>query len=439
MNTLQQLRQTSLAAQRRNQAIAWLAFAALMIVLPYIFTSGFALSVLIQIGIAMIFATSYNMLLGQGGMLSFGHAVYFGLGGFLAIHFMRIIGAGEIGFPIALLPLAGGAAGLLFGLAFGSFSTRRAGTIFAMISLGIAELIAALGLILYTFFGGEEGISADRTMGPKLFGFDLGPKIEIYYVAAAWTLISVFLMYKYSRTPVGRMSNAVRDNPERAEFIGYSQRHVRFVTFAIAGFFAGVAGGIFAITYEILTEETLNAQTSGSVLLMTYIGGVGYFIGPLIGAALLTMLRTILSNFTDIWLLYVGLLFVGTVLFLPQGLAGILVLHGPAWRSRRLKELLLPYLTIAVPVAAILVSIIGLLEMTYYAREAPADEREMALFWVEVNVDSFIPWLAFGVLLAAGIYGYRTFLPVFLKAWANASAPPKSPETETIERERSAP
>ncbi|MBZ0217894.1 MAG: branched-chain amino acid ABC transporter permease [Fimbriimonadaceae bacterium] len=425
MNSLAMIRQNERVRWRRNQWIAWLAFAVVMTILPHIFTSGFALSIMIQIGIAMIFATSYNMLLGQGGMLSFGHAVYFGLGGFLAIHAMNAISDYGLYIPIALLPLVGGLAGLAFGIVFGSFSTRRAGTIFAMISLGIAELVAALGLIMVSFFGGEEGVSGDRTMGPELFGFDLGPKIEVYYLAATWTLIAIFLMYRYSRTPVGRMSNAVRDNPERAEFIGYSQRHVRFVTFAIAGFFAGVAGGLFAITYEILTEETLNAQTSGSVLLMTYVGGVGYFIGPLIGAVLLTILRTVLSNFTDIWLLYVGFLFVATVLFLPQGLTGILAMHIPAWRNGRLKDLGTPYLKLAGPVLAIIIGFIGLLEMTNFVRNTPDDERQMNLFWLDINVDSLGSWAAFALLLVAGMYGYRWMLPAFRKAWTSTNTQPE--------------
>lgn len=423
MMSLAMIRQNERVRWRRNQWIVWLVFAGFMAILPHIFTSGFALSIMIQIGIAMIFATSYNMLLGQGGMLSFGHAVYFGLGGFLAMHVMNAISDYGLYIPIALLPLVGGVAGLAFGIVFGSFSTRRAGTVFAMISLGIAELVAALGLIIVSFFGGEEGISGDRTMGPVLLGFDLGPKIQVYYLAAAWTLIAVFLMYRYSRTPVGRMSNAVRDNPERAEFIGYSQRHVRFVTFAIAGFFAGIAGGLFAITYEILTEETLNAQTSGSVLLMTYVGGVGYFIGPLIGAILLTILRTVLSNFTEIWLLYVGVLFVATVLFLPQGLTGILVMHIPTWRNRRLKTLIAPYLQLSVPVVAIIVGFIGLLEMTNFIRNAPADEREINLFWLHINVDSPLSWAAFALLFGVGIYGYRRLLPMFRESWAAANAP----------------
>jgi len=423
MSRLTEIRQRERASHRRIQAFAWLGLAFALLVMPYIFTSGFALSILTQICIAMIFATSYNMLLGQGGMLSFGHAVYFGLGGFLAIHFMNLIADHELLFPVHLLPLIGGFTGLAFGAIFGSFSTRRAGTIFAMISLGIAELIAAMGLILVSFFGGEEGVSGNRTKGPDLIGFDLGPKIEVYYLAAVWTVIAVFLMYRYSRTPVGRLANAVRDNPERAEFIGYSQRHVRFVSFMMAGFFAGVAGGLFAITYEILTEETLNAQTSGSVLLMAYIGGVGYFVGPLVGAVLLTMLRTILSNYTEIWLLYVGILFVGTVLFMPQGLTGILAIHAPAWRSGKLSTLIVPYLFIAVPVLAILAGVIGLLELTHYWGEAPVGETLMSLFWLQLDVASPWPWIVHVALIVGGIFGFRRLYPQFSEAWSSAANP----------------
>ena len=118
-------------------------------------------------------------------------------------------------------------------------------------------------MIIVAFFGGEEGISGDRTYALPFFGVEFLQQIEVYYLTAGWVLISAALMYLWSRTPVGRMANAVRDNPERAEFLGYSARWVRFYSFVASGFFAGVSGGLFAINYEILTEENLNATSSG--------------------------------------------------------------------------------------------------------------------------------------------------------------------------------
>ena len=218
-----------------------------MLVLPQFFDSILSISIFNQMAIAIVFALSYNMLLGQGGMLSFGHAVYFGFGGFLAVHTLIMIEFETVYFSILFIPLIGGVFGLLAAIFIGSFSTHKAGTVFAMISLGMGELIAASSLIFVGFFGGEAGISGDRTYGPPFFGIEFLRDVEIYYVAVFWVFIATIFMYLFTQTPAGRMANAVRDNPERAEFIGYSARRVRFISFCAAGLFAGIAGGLFAL------------------------------------------------------------------------------------------------------------------------------------------------------------------------------------------------
>src|SRR5262249_61742241 len=177
-------------------------------------------------------------------------------------------------------PLLGGLGGLLSAVLFGPFSTRRAGTVFSMISLGVAELMAASSLIFDRFFGGEEGITTNRSKAPLLFGLEFTRDRQVYYLIAFWLFVAAVAMYAFSRTPVGRMANAVRDNPERAEFVGYSQHRVRLVSFCAAGFFAGIAGGLFAINYEILTAENMGLNASGGVLLMAYIGGIRDLGGP---------------------------------------------------------------------------------------------------------------------------------------------------------------
>ncbi|MCW8836991.1 MAG: branched-chain amino acid ABC transporter permease [Rhodospirillales bacterium] len=421
MSTLTDLRRSMVAEARRRQRLTWLISAVVLVALPWIFSSSFSISIMTQIGIAIIFALSYNMLLGQGGMLSFGHAAYFGLGGFLAMHAMNYIADGAIPLPVPLLPLIGGVIGLFFGFIIGTFSTRRAGTVFAMISLGVAELIAALSLIFVGFFGGEEGVSSNRTKGPDFFGFNFGPDIQVYYVAAFWALIAAIAMFLFSRTPAGRMANAVRDNAERAEFIGYSQRNVRMISFCLSGFFAGLAGGMFAIAYEIVTEETLNMNQSGAVLLMAYIGGVGYFIGPIIGAIIMTLLRTVLSNFTELWMLYVGLLFIATVMFVPSGLTGLLMMHGPAWKRRSLKRLLAPYAAISIPSLAVIMGVGGLLELTHFAHTTSMDDRVMTLFSIPMNIDSLLPWAGLIALFIGGVLGVRRLRPMLLDAWADAN------------------
>ena len=361
-----------------KQLGVWIVAGVVLAVMPLIFPSGLGLTILNQMGISIVFALSYNMLLGQGGMLSFGHAVYFGLGGFFAMHLINFVEYDGWHIPLPVQPLLAGLFGLVCAIVVGSFSTRRAGTVFAMISLGVGELVAACSIIFVAFFGGEEGISGDRTMGPSVLGYEFITELEVYYLIAAAVFVTAVGMYLFSRTPAGRMANAVRDNAERAEFVGYSQRMVRFISFCASGFFAGVAGGLFAVNYEILTEENLNLVTSGWVLLMVYIGGVGFFIGPVVGAVLLTLLQTVLSNYTEIWQLYVGILFVLTVMYLPAGLTGLMMMHGTALRSGRLGLLVRPYLIAAVPLAAFLSAAVVLLEMLHRANAGGATMKFLA-------------------------------------------------------------
>ncbi|WP_428526744.1 branched-chain amino acid ABC transporter permease [Roseibium sp.] len=312
----------------RTRVLPFLIMAAVLVVIPLTGPSRTTYSLLNAIGINMVFALSYNMLLGRAGLLSFGHAVYFGLGGYAAMHAMQAIETGTglwSMFPVFALPLVGFAGGALAGAVIGWPSCRRAGIPFAMISLGLAELVAAAGFMFTSLFGGEEGVSGDRMIGPELFGLSLGPINEVYWFIAAWTLIGTVAMFAFTRTPLGKMGEAVRDNPERVEFVGYDPQRVRYLIFIFAGGFAGLAGGMAAVNYEIFTPETLSVIPSGFVLLMAYVGGIRYFAGPMLGAVLLTYMQSNLSDFTEAWLLYLGLLFMMIVMFAPSGLAGVLV------------------------------------------------------------------------------------------------------------------
>ncbi|MEM1038705.1 MAG: branched-chain amino acid ABC transporter permease [Pseudomonadota bacterium] len=404
-----------------QQAWPWVLAAVVLSVLPFAFGSGSALTVMNQMAITIIFALSYNMLLGQGGMLSFGHAVYMGLGGFFCMHLLNWVEDDGLMLPLVLLPFFGGLFGLFFAFLIGSFSTRRAGTVFAMISLGVGELIAACSIIIVVFFGGEEGVSGDRTMGPTFFGVDFASQTEVYYLTAVWLLISALAMYLFSRTPIGRIANAVRDNEERAEFLGYSQRHVRWISFCASGFFAGIAGALFAINYEILTEENLNLATSGSILLITFLGGVGFFIGPIIGAIAFTLLQTVLSLYTELWQLYAGILFVLTVMFFPFGLTGLLAMHGRAVKLGKLNLLTVPYMKLLVPGVLLILSLAAVFELMFHAREAGVGDTTMNLFGFTVDSHAWTP-----LLIALAVAGVCWFLisrmaPGLKEAWDQAN------------------
>jgi branched-chain amino acid transport system permease protein len=395
-----------------NRRAYWIAAALVLAVLPWIpgLQSDSGRSLLTQMGIAAVFTLSYNLLLGQTGLLSFGHAVYFGLGGYAAIHLLRAVNAG-LPIPVPLVPIAGAVAGCAFGIAFGALTTRRAGSIFALISLGVGELVHSGSLMLPSFFGGEEGVTASRTKAPHLFGLDFSSQLQVYYVTALWLVIAAFLMHWFLRTPVGRLCNAVRDNPERAEFIGYNPQRVRFVVFVVAATFAGLAGGLHAINYEIVASEAVSATRSGAVLLMAYVGGIGHFMGGVIGAVAITWLQVSLSDYTNAWLLYLGLLFMALVLVAPGGLAGLAMALMQAMRANAVGPVLRGYARVAVPALAATLGAIMLIEIAYRRSTQPEAGAVMKLFWIQMDTSKPWPWLVAVVLVAGGIAWLRRTLP----------------------------
>lgn len=417
-----------MSGNARWQFLPWVVAALVMLVLPYVFSSGASITMMSLMGFAIIFALSYNMLLGQAGMLSFGHAVYYGLGGFMTAHALNVIAAHKLPIPLPLLPLVGGLAGLFFAIVFGWVSTKRAGTVFAMISLGIGELVAACSLILRGFFGGEGGISTSRTATLKFFGLNFGPQIHVYYLIAAWCLLCMVAMYAFTRTPLGRMCNAVRDNPERAEFVGYSTQMVRFIAFCAAGFFAGVAGGLAAIHYEIVTSSVVGAVPSGFVLLMAYIGGIAFFIGPIIGAVLMTALQISLSDYTGAWMLYVGLMFVLVVMYAPWGLAGLLLMHQPLLAAGTLKRVLPAYALALAPVLMLAAGLVFLVETAHHLMVKAAEGAAMRVLGIDYAANSPLAWAGIAVLLLVGGFALRRVAPRVSEAFHAAAAEARRPK-----------
>ena len=406
-----------------RQFAIWIATAVVLAMAPLVFSSGFAITLMNGMGIVIIFAIAYNMLLGQGGMLSFGHAVYFGIAGYCSIHFLNLVGAQQIPyFPVSLVPILAGLVGMLCGVLIGFVSTRRAGTTFAMISLGFVEMATSLTLILVVFFNGEEGIQTDRFIGPEPFGITFGPDVQVYYLIAVWCFISMVAMYAITRTPFGRMSNAVRDNPERAQYIGYNTQWVRWLAFTLSSFFAGLAGGLHALHFEHVGFETISIIKSGAILFMAYIGGIGHFIGPILGAILFTFLEGTLSGVTEAWFLYLGLLFCVIVMFAPGGLAGLVMMHEPIWKTdyRILKRMLLPYAGGIASTAVAAVGVLGLLELLYFRSTKLVDEDDFRLFAITVDSASLTPWLAYLVIAAAGIGLCRLAYPRMAQSWSGA-------------------
>ncbi|MES2047945.1 MAG: branched-chain amino acid ABC transporter permease [Pseudomonadota bacterium] len=402
--------------------IIWSSFALVLILAPLLFSSGGSLSLLSTMGTVMIFGLSFNMLLGQGGMLSFGHAVYSGLGAFFAIHTMNLVGNGSLNFPITLLPLVGGFAGILFGILFGYVTTKKSGTTFSMITLGIVELVFACSLMFPGFFGGEGGVSSNRVVGQAFLGVTYGPQIQVYYLISFWLFVSTIGMYAFTQTPLGRLANAVRDNPERVEFIGYDTQWVRYLTLILSAFFAGIAGGLSAINFEIVSAENVSAIRSGAVLLFTFIGGIGFFFGPMIGAILGVVLTVILSDITKAWQLYLGLFFILIVMYAPGGIASILMLNlrvakyglfGRIWSA--MWKIVLAGLIFAA-------GIVMAIEMLYQRTLESTQASEMNLFGILVDTAKPGAWLSAATLITLGTFGFMRYRNLFKHQWSEVNS-----------------
>jgi branched-chain amino acid transport system permease protein len=397
-------------------ALPWVLVALAAVAAPFVLSSGFGLSLLCRMGIAIVFALSFNMLLGQGGMLDFGHAVFLGFGGFAAMHAMRAAGAGWW-VPGPVLPLVGAAGGLAAALLAGLVATRRGETAFAMITLGLAELCAAAVLMFPSLFGGEEGINGDRGDGPALFGIDFGSQWNVYFLIAGWAFVCAFLMWRYTATPLGRLANSVRDNAERVAFIGYDPARIRFLVFALSGLFAGVAGGLQALNDEIVTSANISSEASGAVLLMTFIGGVGTFWGPVLGAILVTFLQVALSTITDAWQLYDGLLFIAAVLWAPGGLSGIILAHTPLVRTGRAGPLFPAYVGQIPGLVLSLGGVVFLAELAFRLQAERNGAAAGRLLGMAAHPHDLWQWAIGVALFGGGALLLRWSWPVARGAW----------------------
>ena len=415
-----------------RRLLAWGGFAAVLLVAPLIFSSNAALAYLSTLGTVMIFCLSYNMLLGQGGMLSFGHAVYSGLGAYFAIHTVLWATRGSLPIPLVLIPLVGGIAGMAFGILFGYVTTKKGGTVFSMITMGIGELVHAFAIMFPGFFGGDIGVGANRSYGTPFLGLTFGPQVQVYYLIAAWVMLCTVAMYAFAQTPLGRIANAVRDNPERTEFIGFDTRRVRYLVLIFSTFFAGISGGLSAINFEIVSNESLGIMRSGDALLYTFIGGIGSFAGPIVGAVIGTFLTIKLSDYTMAWQLYLGAVFILFVIFAPAGLTGVIETNWRVMRSGRFGRVLPRWLGVLAAMTVMLVGTVILVELCY-AMVFGSQKAAAAQFQASLTTGTLAAlWSAGVVLLLAGGLWLWKGRQAFREEWdrINAEIVPARPDID---------
>jgi branched-chain amino acid transport system permease protein len=399
-----------------GRAVIWSLFALVLFVSPIVFTSSLSQTMLSQMGIAIIVCLSYNMLLGQGGMLSFGHAVYSGMGSFLAIHTLNRI-TGGMPLPVSLIPIVGGFSAMLVAVLLGWVTTKKSGTPFAMITLGIGELVWAMSLMFPDFFGGEGGVSGNRVTGPKTLGITYGPQIQLYYLIAIYTFVCTALMFAFTRTPLGRMLNAVRDNPERVEFVGYDTQKVRYFAFIVAAFFAGISGGLAALNFEIVTSEVVSGARSGAYLLFTFLGGATFFFGPIIGAILMVLAFVLLSEITKAWLLYLGLVFMVMVMFAPGGVASLIMMNFRVAAFGFLRKLWVSYLGLAITGLVVLLGASVMIEMVYHLQLNAAMGPEMKFLGMTLDSKGVNSWFGALFVMLTGLGLFEVCRRQFVVEW----------------------
>lgn len=414
---------TQVARSGMTRWLPWLGYALVLGLAPVVLNSNHWVNMLSQMGCFIIICLSYNIKMGQGGMLSFGHAAYTGLGTFAVAVAINYVSDHGIAVPLVLMPLVGGVFAALVSIPLGYVSTKKAGVTFAMISLGIGELVGATAFMLPGVFGGDSGISIDRVYGDPFLGFTFGPQIQVYYLIAIYCLVCTVLMYAFTATPLGRMLNAVRDNPERVAFIGYNTQWVRWFSFVVSGFFGGVGGGLLIINFEIFNSaDAMGLMTTGAYLLFTFLGGATLFFGPIIGAVLMVLAMVLMSELTSAWLLYLGLIFLLMVMYAPGGVASIVMANVNMVRAGRLRRLAGPYAGLLIAAGVMMLGVSALIEMIYHHQLDAAMGPEVTYLGWQLNTASAATWLGMLALAVVGGVLLELVRRRFVATWGEAQA-----------------
>ncbi len=298
----------------RLHAGIFVGLAVLLAVAPML---GLYPILLMQILCFGIFACSFNLLLGYGGLMSFGHAAFFGLASYVSAY-----SAKTWGFPPELAILAGVVAAACLGAIFGWIAIRRQGIYFSMITLALGQMLY-FTCVQLPYTGGEDGVQS--VPRGRMFGFiDLADNLTLYTCVAVIFLATVALTFRIVHSPFGQVLKAIRDNELRAVSIGYRAARYKLMVFTLSAAIAGLAGGTKAIVFQLATLTDVHWTMSGEVILMTLVGGVGTMLGPLVGAAIIVAMQNVLAHFGAWIVITQGIVFVLCVVLFPKGIVGVL-------------------------------------------------------------------------------------------------------------------
>jgi branched-chain amino acid transport system permease protein len=321
----------------RNNLYKWILWGVVVIlvaILPRL-VNFYYLNFFIAFAIFSLYAVTLNLLLGYMGVLSFGHAMFFGTGAYttaIALTHIR-------GFPLLPAVLVGGLAGGLLALILTPLLVRVSGTAFAMLTLAFGQLIFVVALKYREVTGGEDGIggySVPPLNIPGVVSIDMTNQINFYYFAVAVVAICLFFLWFYTRTPFGNILVGVRDNAMRMDYLGYNLPQTKAINLIVCGAFAGIAGAVHALLMKLVsTVGVLDIHNSFVPIMMAYVGGIGSFFGPIIGSGVLHLLEDLVIRFTQRIGLVNGAIFILVVLYVPTGLVGLFSAAKAKWFHKR--------------------------------------------------------------------------------------------------------
>lgn len=307
------------ALGRHPLAILALSLSFLPYAMPWF---GTTVSVATEIALFVLLGLGFNLLLGYTGLTSFGHGAYFGLAAYAAaltqIHLVK-------GFVVPLAVGVGTAA--LLSAVLGFLILRRRGVYFALLTLAFTQMFFYIVFRWTGVTGGESGLGG--IVRPTVLGLDLGGRLTFYYLVAAIAFGGAFVAWRIAHSPFGKVLQAIRENEQRAACVGYDVRRYKWVAFVVSCTLTGLAGVLYTLLKQFVHPELVHVTMSGEILAMTVVGGMRHFLGPAVGAGVFILFREILTSYTEHWLLYFGALFMGFVLFSPNGILGVL-----AWAGR---------------------------------------------------------------------------------------------------------
>ena len=296
----------------RGAIIALITATACLLAVPHVIVNEFYVNMASQVLIYALFALSINLMLGYGGMVSLGHAAYLGVAGYTCI---ILVTAGWNQLAAALIAVAFSTA---FGVLFGVLSLRAPGLGFIMITLAIGQIVWGIAYRYNDLTGGDNGLRHPER--PMPFGIDIRDAVSFYYFTLIVFVIALFFLWRFARSPFGASLMGARDQPRRMRMLGHNVYRIRLLTFVMAGFWGSIASILYVYYNLFLSPHALALQQSAEILLMAILGGASSFTGPIVGAAIITLVKNVVSSYVERWNTLLGAVFVVVIVFMPYGI-----------------------------------------------------------------------------------------------------------------------